>query len=299
MANEKHAALNCFFRQQTCLSSERSKNARQWYDSCSLSGREPCLFRVGTRVFSGSGTVYRDHADAQHVGKNFPFVGILMTIYVVDDDPTTRNSLVSVLRGLGYPVRGCASAAVFRELYTPNIPGVLIVELQMSGETGLDLCQDLRQQGIKLPILCFSEDAEVSTIVAAMKAGAMEYLPKPVDCSKLAQYVEQAIAIGNQWHVQEKHFRYIDQQIRKLTRNDRETLHLILNGESNKRMAALLNITERAVELRRQRLMKRMGTRSLAELLDLAVTHRVLSQIRKQPLKDSDPSDHVIESFDA
>ena len=210
-----------------------------------------------------------------------------MTVFVVDDDQSVRQSLVMILQSLGHPVRGCASAAEFRKLYHKPARGVLVVDMHMPDETGLELCQDLKRQGISLPVLFLSANAEVSTAVAAMKAGAIDFLQKPIDGKVFVRQVEQALAVAREQQLRDERFRQIDAQINKLTRIDRETLQLILNGETNKKMAALLRVTERAVELRRQRLMKRLGTRSLAELLDLAVTHRELNEIRQLALTSS------------
>lgn len=205
----------------------------------------------------------------------------MTTISVVDDDRDLRESLVALLEALGHPVRSFASAREFRAGLNPRDGGVLIVDMYMPEETGLELCQSLFRDGVRLPVIFITAHANVTTAVAAMKSGAIEFLEKPFDRQTLVAHVRKAVALACEWREREQQFAALDERISRLSRADRETLELILAGETNKRMAALLDVTERAVELRRQRLMQRLETRSLAELLDFAVTHRVLSEIRQ------------------
>ncbi|MCA9055325.1 MAG: response regulator transcription factor, partial [Planctomycetaceae bacterium] len=194
-----------------------------------------------------------------------------------------RESLVGLLEALGHAVRSFSSAREFRGALTTDAAGVLIVDMYMPEETGLELCQSLFRDGIRMPIIFMTAHADVTTAVAAMKSGAIEFLEKPFDRQTLVAHVEKAVALGREWRDREQQFAALDDRIARLSRVDRETLELILAGETNKRMAAMLDLTERAVELRRQRLMQRLETRSLAELMEFAVTHRVLREIRQIP----------------
>jgi FixJ family two-component response regulator len=201
------------------------------------------------------------------------------TVFVVDDDRDMRDSLVALITALGYPVRAFESAAAFSGFYQSPQPGCLVLDIRMPVESGLELYERLLKEGRRLPVIFITAHADVSTAVAAMKTGAIEFLEKPFDRQKLIERIDNALEIDARWRKREARYRSIDEQIGRLSKADHETLQLLLDGASNKVMAARLCLTERAVELRRQRLMQRLGVRSLAELLDLVITHRVLAEV--------------------
>jgi FixJ family two-component response regulator len=130
-------------------------------------------------------------------------------------------------------------------------------------------------------VIFISANADVSTAVAAMKTGAIEFLEKPIDCDKLLAHVRKAIALDAQWRRQDAAYTALAGRICQLSNRDRETLELIQAGESNKSMAARLFLTERAVEMRRAALMKKLQVSSVAQLLDLTITHRILTELRQ------------------
>ena len=150
----------------------------------------------------------------------------------------------------------------------------------MPGESGIEMYADMVRCGRRLPVIFITAHADVTTAVTAMKTGAVEFLEKPFERSKLAELIDRALKLDAEWRQADQRFNELDQTIQKLSDNDRETLQLIFDGTTNKAMAAKLFISERAVELRRQRLMQRLGVRSVPELLELAITHRVLSELR-------------------
>jgi FixJ family two-component response regulator len=204
----------------------------------------------------------------------------LPTVFVVDDDADVRDALRTLLAALGYPVRAFASCAEFESAYTPDWPGCLILDIWLPEESGLEFYERLLRSGVRIPVVFITAHADVSTAVAAMKTGAVEFLEKPFDRGVLVDRVTKALRLDTQWRKQHDRYHELDCQIGQLSRVDRETLDLLLTGVPNKVMATRLGVTERAVELRRQRLMQRLHVASLAELLDLAVTHRVLSELR-------------------
>ena len=202
------------------------------------------------------------------------------TVFIVDDDPDLRESLQTLLSVLGYHVEGFDSAESFRKVYDPARPGCLILDIRMPGQNGLDFYAELVRQGHRIPVIFITGHADVSTAVAAMKTGAVEFLEKPFSQATLSDRLEKALQLDGVWRQSDARFRELDEAIGRLGTNDRETLQLIFEGATNKTMSARLFITERAVELRRQRLMQRLGVRSVPELLELAITHRVLSEVR-------------------
>jgi two-component system response regulator FixJ len=113
-----------------------------------------------------------------------------------------------------------------------------------------------------------------------MKTGAIEFLEKPFDGATLAELVRKGLELDAQWRRREADFAALKERVERLSERDRETLNLILAGESNKTMAAKLFISQRAVEMRRAAIMRKLDVRSLAELLDLTITYQILSDLR-------------------
>jgi len=202
------------------------------------------------------------------------------TVFVVDDDRDFRESLLALLAALGYSARGYESAKEFQAAFDTHRPGCLILDVRMPGQNGVDFYADMIRGGQRLPVIFVTAHADVSTAVAAMKTGAIEFLEKPFERSRLSELVERAFRLDAEWRSGEERFQRLDEAIGQLNANDLEILELIFDGATNKAMAAKLFISERAVELRRQRLMQRLGVRTVPELLELAVTHRVLKEVR-------------------
>ncbi len=209
-----------------------------------------------------------------------PPVATPTTVFVVDDDGPLRKSLAALLEALELPVRTFASAAEFRAFYRPELPGCLLLDVRMPVQDGLQLYEQLLAEGKRLPVIFITAHADVSTAVAAMKSGAIEFLEKPFDRHTLIDRIRKALALDAEWRRGEARYTALEDRVRRLNERDRETLEMILAGEPNKVMAARLDISERAVEMRRASLMKKLEVDSLAELLEVAVTHRVLSELR-------------------
>jgi FixJ family two-component response regulator len=203
------------------------------------------------------------------------------TVFIVDDDFDMRSSLQVLVSAMGYQVRTFASAAEFRNQYRPDVPGCLILDIYMPVQNGLELYAELLREGKRLPVIFITGHADVSTAVAAMKSGAIEFLEKPFDRETLRSRIEQACALDASWRQHDARFAELQLQMQSLTARERETLALIAEGAPNKTIAARLGLTERAVEMRRARIMQKFNVRSLAELLDRVVTYRLLAELRE------------------
>jgi FixJ family two-component response regulator len=203
------------------------------------------------------------------------------SVFVVDDDKQLLDSLVVLLEVLGFQVRAFSSPNSFRRYYRAEMPGCLVLDIRMPRQSGLELYEQLLQEGKRLPVIFITAHADVSTAVAAMKSGAIEFLEKPFDRKTLLDRVQKALALDARWRQQDAEYAAIAERIRQLSARERETLTLIQAGESNKSMAAKLFLTERAVEMRRSAIMKKLRVRSMAELLDLTTTHRILTELRE------------------
>lgn len=203
------------------------------------------------------------------------------TVYVVDDDPDVRQSLESLIGALGHRVLTFCSAAQFRNYYQPHMPGCLLLDVHMPRQTGLELYEQLVREGKRLPVIFITAHADITTAVAAMKTGAIEFLEKPFHRDNLEGHLQKALTLDAEWRTRDAQFNEMGKRIASLTHREQETLQMILDGHPNKVMAARLDLTERAIEMRRARIMQKLECRSVAELINVAITHRVLSEIRE------------------
>lgn len=206
------------------------------------------------------------------------------TVFVVDDDKQMRDSLLALLDALGFTARGFPSAAAFLRFYRPHMSGCLIVDVRMPLLDGISMYRQMLSEGKRLPAVFITAHADVTAAVDAMKSGAIEFLEKPFDQYTLVDRVNKAIDIDRAWRQRDAQFRAMDSLIESLSEREQETLQLLLAGEPNKVIAAKLLISERAVEMRRASIMRKLKVRSLAELLDLAISHRLLAQLSQTQL---------------
>ncbi len=201
------------------------------------------------------------------------------TVYVVDDDRPMLESLVGLITAMGFPAKGFAFGGEFHAFYRRELPGCLVLDVRMPGQSGLELYEQLMREEKRLPVIFITAHADVSTAVAAMKTGAVEFLEKPFEHEILRGLIHKALSLDSEWRKREADFVAIDVRISRLNERDQETLQLILSGASNKAMAARLFISERAVEMRRAAIMRKLNVHSLAELLEIAITHRVMAEL--------------------
>jgi FixJ family two-component response regulator len=205
------------------------------------------------------------------------------TVFVVDDDAPMRHSLQGLIAALGYEVQAFASAAQFRQHYKPYMAGCLVLDVHLPRQNGLELYAQLLQEGKRLPVIFITGHADVSTAVAAMKTGAIEFLEKPFSRTTLEDRLRKALTIDAQWRGQAAAIADMEDRLSRLNDGERDTLQLILEGHLNKVIARRCGISERGVEMRRARIMSKLDVKSVAELLDFTTTYRILSEIRQLP----------------
>jgi FixJ family two-component response regulator len=201
------------------------------------------------------------------------------TVYVVDDDEPVRQSLAALLDVLGFKVQTFSAPGSFHRFYRPHMPGCLLLDVRMPRQSGLELYEQLLVEGKRLPVIFITAHADVRTAVAAMKTGAIEFFEKPFEIHSLMESVQRAVQLDAEWRARDKQFAAIAERLAKLNASQRETLELIRAGETNKAIANRLAVTERAVEMRRATLMRKLQVRSVAELVDLVTTHRILAEL--------------------
>ncbi len=191
------------------------------------------------------------------------------TVFVVDDDQAVRDSLQQLLQAVGLRVQTHASALDFLAAYRPDTPGCLVLDIRMPGMGGLDLQAQLVQEGMQLPIIFLTGHGDVPAAVRALKAGAMDFLQKPVNSQSLLDLVQQAIRRDAETRATSAEQAEITRRLETLTAREREVLDMMVAGKANKVIAVELAISERTVEFHRGKIMRKMHARSLAELVNI------------------------------
>jgi len=195
------------------------------------------------------------------------------TVYIVDDDPDMRDSLLWLLKTVGLHAVTFASPAEFVRGFSGEGPACLVLDVRMPGTSGLDLFEVLTARGVQIPVLFITAYADVQMAVRAMKLGAVEFLEKPFNGQVLLEKIQRAVEDDADRIAREANLQEVRARLDKLTDKEREVLGMIRDGRPNKEIAARLEVTPRAVELRRASLMRKLGVGSLPELLRLTIGH--------------------------
>ena len=191
-------------------------------------------------------------------------------VYVVDDDVSVRSALERLLKSVGLTVKTFSSAQEFLDQATPEGSGCLIVDLRMPGMSGLDLQDQLSARQLSLPVIFLTGYGTVPASVRAMKAGAVDFLEKPVDDQTLLDAILKALERDRRGRLNQAEMQAIKQRVASLTPREYEVLTFITAGSLNKQVAAELGTTEKTIKVHRARIMEKMQCSSLAELVRLA-----------------------------
>jgi FixJ family two-component response regulator len=192
------------------------------------------------------------------------------TVFVVDDDPSVRKSLARLLRSAGFAVETWASAREFLESNRLPGPGCLVLDVQMPGLNGLELQEKLEGTDRNLPIVFITGHGDIPTSVKAMKAGAVDFLPKPFQDEDLLRAIRKAIARDTQQRIARAEFEAISARHATLTPREREVMALVVTGRLNKQIAAELGTSEKTIKVHRHRVMEKMQVDSVADLVRAA-----------------------------
>lgn len=195
------------------------------------------------------------------------------TVYLVDDDPAVLRSLTTLVEVVFPKVTAFSSAMAFLDSYKPHSPGCLVLDVAMPGINGLELQRKLLQEKIELPIVFITGHANVQMAVGAMQAGAVNFLEKPFHEQELWDSVRKALEIDAHNRRRRARRQKVEERIANLSDGERSVLNLLMDGKSNKEIAVELGLSNRTVEDRRAKIMKKMGARSVVELVQLAMTH--------------------------
>jgi two-component system, LuxR family, response regulator FixJ len=191
-------------------------------------------------------------------------------IFIVDDDPSVRESTKVMLESIGFNVTTFASAQDFLDAHIQEGPGCLILDVRMPGISGLDLQERLMSANASLPIIFVTGHGTVPMSVRAMKAGAVDFLEKPFEEQDLLDAINRALTRQREKRSQKEEADDLEHRMDAFTPRECEVFFLLVTGMANKEIAYRLGTTERTVKFHRANIMEKMDAKSLADLVRLA-----------------------------
>jgi FixJ family two-component response regulator len=192
------------------------------------------------------------------------------TVFIVDDDVSVRESLEALIRLAGWEVSAFATAQEFLSSPRRRVPCCLVLDVSLPGLNGLELQERIAEQRQEVPIIFITGYGDVPMTVRAMKAGAMEFLTKPIDDDGLLDAVAQAIERSRAALLQEAALEALRGAHASLSQREREVMALVVSGLLNKQVGGELGISEITVKAHRGQVMRKMKARSFADLVNMA-----------------------------
>jgi FixJ family two-component response regulator len=190
--------------------------------------------------------------------------------FVIDDDASMRRSLDTLLRSVGLDVRLFSSAQEFMQAKRPDVPACLVLDVRLPGMSGLAFQQELVRAGVDLPVIFLTGHADVPMTVRAMKAGAAEFLTKPVDEQMLLDAIHAAIEKDRATRHSAANVAELKARYGVLTEREREVLSMVVAGRANKQIAAELGLSLVTVKVHRGQVMRKMLAKSVPDLVRMA-----------------------------
>lgn len=193
------------------------------------------------------------------------------TVFVVDDEQDVRNLLRDYLEAVGLKVHTFASAAEFLAAYNPENQGCLLLDISMPDMGGIELLETLNTLGNTTPVIFLTGAGTVENAVKALKAGALDFIEKPMVMAELLTCVKQALDLDLKLRSEASKALQIVQRFEQLTTRERQVMSSIIEGNSNKEIARILDISSRTVEVHRQHVIEKMQADSIADLVKMGL----------------------------
>ncbi|WP_145118941.1 response regulator transcription factor [Sphingomonas panaciterrae] len=191
-------------------------------------------------------------------------MSIELPVYIIDDEPEVCRSLALLMAAGGIPARSFGNADLFLDLVHHLAPGIVICDVVMPGTSGIELLQSMRSNGRQDPVILIAGHADIPIVVAAMQAGATNFLEKPFDPDVIIDAVALARQSLNRASVN-------DSLADRLSPRERQVLELVIGGATSKEAARHLGISPRTVETYRTKLLEKTGARSTAHLVKIGL----------------------------
>ena len=196
--------------------------------------------------------------------------GMDALVHIIDDDESIRAALDSLFRSVGMATRLHRSAQEFLDADRPDVPSCLVLDVRLPGISGLDFQERLAQLKINVPIVFITGHGDIPMSVRGMKAGAVDFLTKPFRDQDMLDAVGAAIEKDSERRQGERNIADVRKRYATLSARERQVMTLVTAGKMNKQVAGLLNLSEITVKVHRGRAMRKMGARTLAELVRMA-----------------------------
>jgi FixJ family two-component response regulator len=191
-------------------------------------------------------------------------------VFVVDDDPSVRRAIKRLVESVGLTVELFGSAAEFMNVSHADVPSCLVLDIRLPGMSGLDFQRELAKAENEIPTIFITAHGDIPMTVRAMKAGAVEFLPKPFRDQDLLDAIQVALERDRARRQQQAEIAALGERLKSLTPREREVLPLVVSGLLNKQVAAEIGTTEATIKVHRSQLMRKMGADSLPELVRMA-----------------------------
>jgi FixJ family two-component response regulator len=196
-------------------------------------------------------------------------------VFIIDDDVSVRDALEDLLRSIGLDVQSFASTQKFLEIERTDAPGCIVLDVRLPGASGLEFQRTLAKLRVDLPVVFISGHGDISMSVEAIKAGAIDFLTKPLREQQLLDAIHAGIERDRARRSEEKNVAQLRERFDSLTPREREVLAHVVTGRPNKQIAADLKLSEMTVKIHRSQMMRKMKAKSLVDLVRMADTLKV------------------------
>lgn len=193
------------------------------------------------------------------------------TVFIIEDDAGVRDSLALLLGLKGHRTQSFANAEDFLAVYRSEWPGCLVLDIRMPGMSGLELQAALAQRGMHPPVIAITAHGDIATARTALKAGAVDFLEKPVDTAALTTAIETALDADARGRRASDESAQIALRLQRLSKREREVMEMVVAGQPIREIAVALDLSPRTVEVYKSRMMEKLQVQKLSDLIRLVL----------------------------